>query len=80
MILKVLAEKMNKQAETEALNCLEQAVEDTPAAATADPKKIARGASRDSYKNATTPPWFKSTYSTTTNNAATIRGTAGNFN
>ena len=49
---KDLAEKMSKKAETEALDCLEQAVKEAPEA---DPKKIARGASRDSYKNATTP-------------------------
>ena len=43
-----LAEKLQKQAENAALDALERAVDEVA------PKKVARGASRDSYKNATT--------------------------
>ena len=43
-----LAEKMEKQAENAALDALERAVDEVA------PKKVARGASRESYKNATT--------------------------
>ena len=43
-----LAEKLQKQAEDAALEALEKAVDEVA------PKKVARGATRDSYKNATT--------------------------